>query len=115
MAATGARIIGEPYTAIAKRFLIGAWFATSSWAKAHPEQVKRFVEAVGAAGTWANAHHAESAKILEKYTKIALGPNAPRTTYTTKLDANEITPLLDAAAKYKALKAPIAASDLLLK
>jgi NitT/TauT family transport system substrate-binding protein len=115
MAATGARIIGEPYTAIAKRFLIGAWFATSSWAKAHPDAVKRFVEAVDAAGTWANAHHAESAKILETYTKITLGPNAPRTTYTTKLDAKEITPLLDAAAKYKAIKAPISASDLLLK
>jgi NitT/TauT family transport system substrate-binding protein len=111
--AGGARIIGQPYNAIAKEFLIGGWFATSSWAKEHPDQRKRFVEAIIEAGKWANGHHAESARILEKYTKIHISPTMKRTAYAERLDAAMIQPLIDAAAKYKALKSGFPAADLI--
>ncbi len=113
--ADGSKVIGAPYTAIARQFLIGGWFATNSWAKEHADIVKRFVSATIEAGVWANSHHAESAKILEKYTKITVLPQMKRSIYATKLEASEIQPLLAAAAKFKATKAVVNANDLLLK
>jgi NitT/TauT family transport system substrate-binding protein len=111
--AGGARVLGQPYTSIAKQFLIGGWFTTSAWAKSHPAELKRFVAAIAEAGRWANGHRAESARILEKYTKIHVSPSMKRTTYAERLSASEIQPLIDAAAKYKSLKAPFPASELI--
>jgi NitT/TauT family transport system substrate-binding protein len=111
--AGGARIIGQPYTAIAKQFLIGGWFTTGAWAKAHPAELRRFVAAIEEAGRWANGHRAESARILEKYTKIHVSPSMKRTTYADRLTPSEIQPLIDAAAKYKSLKAPFPASEMI--
>jgi len=113
--AGGARVIGQPYTAISKQFLIGGWFTTSAWAKAHPDELKRFAGAIVDAGKWANTHRDESAKILEKYTKITVSPAMKRTTYAEHLSAADIQPLLDAAVKYKALKNPVAAADLIAR
>jgi len=110
--AHGLHELAACYDAIAKEFLIGAWFATSTWAKAHPEELKRFVGATIEAGKWANAHHAESAKILEKYTKIQVTTGMRRAVYADRLEAAQMQPLIDAAAKYGALKAPFRAADL---
>lgn len=111
--ADGARIIASPYAAISKQFLIGGWFTTSAWAKAHPDVVKRFVAATLEAGKWANGHHAESAAILEKYTKITISPTMKRTIYAERLDTGDIQPLIDAAAKYKSLKNTFPAAELI--
>lgn len=111
--AGGARVIGTPYSSISKRFLIGGWFSTSAFAKAHPDVVKRFAAAILEAGKWANGHRAESAKILAAYTKIRVAPAMKRTIYAERLDAGEIQPLIDAAAKYKSIKSAFPASDLI--
>ena len=111
--AGGARVIGQPYTGIAKQFLIGGWFTTGTWAKAHPNELKRFVSAIVDAGKWANGHRAESAKILEKYTKIHVSPGMKRTIYAERLTPAEIQPLIDAAAKYKSIKTSFPAADLI--
>ena len=100
-------------TAIAKQFLIGGWFTTSAWAKAHPAELKRFVGAIVDAGKWANGHRAESARILEKYTKIHVSPGMKRTLYAERLNASDIQPLIDAAAKYKSIKSGFPASELI--
>ena len=111
--AGGARVIAQPYTSIAKQFLIGGWFANSAWAKAHPAELKRFVGAIVEAGKWANGHRAESAKILEKYTKIRVSPAMKRTIYAERLSPGEIQPLIDAAAKYHSLKSAFPAAELI--
>jgi NitT/TauT family transport system substrate-binding protein len=110
--AGGARVLAQPYTAIAKQFLIGGWFANGTWAKAHPAELKRFAGAIVEAGRWANGHRAESAKILEKYTKIRVSPAMKRTIYAEHLNPAEIQPLIDAAAKYHSLKSPFPAAEL---
>lgn len=110
--AGGARIIAQPFTAIAKQFLIGAWFSTTTWAKDHPDLVKRFVAATIEGGVWANGHRAESAKILEKYTKIHVSAEMKRTVYATRLEASDVQPLIEAAARYHAIKASFPAADL---
>lgn len=111
--AGGARIIGQPYSAIAKQFLIGGWFTTSAWAKAHPDEMKRFVSAIIESAKWANTHHAESEHILEKYTKVRVSPTMKRSVYAERLNPADIQPLIDASAKYGSIKATFPASELI--
>ena len=111
--AGGARELAQPYTAIADRFLIGGWFVTRPWASAHPEQLRRFAAAIVEAGRWANGHRSESAQILEKYTKVRVSSRMRRAVYADRLDAAQIQPLVDAAAKYGSLRAAFPAAELL--
>ncbi|HEX3465331.1 MAG TPA: ABC transporter substrate-binding protein [Candidatus Elarobacter sp.] len=106
-----ARLLAPVYSSVAKEFLIGAWFARADWVKAHPDAVKRFAAAIVETSRWANTHHAESAKILEKYTKQAISPNIHRVRWAERLDAASAQPLIDASAKYKVLKAAFPAAE----
>jgi NitT/TauT family transport system substrate-binding protein len=111
--ARGDRIIGDCYDAIAPNFLIGAWFTTGAWAKAHPDLVKRFQRAMSDAAAWANRNQAASGDLLTKYTQIIVEPGMRRSVYAEKLDPAQIQPLIDASAKYGALKASFPAGDLI--
>ena len=73
-----ARILTPVYNAVAPTFIIGAWFTTTAWAKAHPDLLERYVAAITEAGAWANKNQPASAKILEKYTKIESKPGMKR-------------------------------------
>jgi ABC-type nitrate/sulfonate/bicarbonate transport system substrate-binding protein len=110
--ARGNRVLGYAYDGIAPTFLIGAWFTTGAWAKAHPDLVKRFQKAMLTSAAWANKNRALSAQILTKETKIVVEPTMKRTTYGEKLDAALMQPLIDATAKYGTLKASFPAIDL---
>ena len=107
-----ARILAPVYNAVASTFIIGAWFTTSDWAKAHPDVLARYVAAIDDAGAWANKNQAASAKILEKYTKIESKPGMKRVLFPEKSDLTLMQPVIDATAKYKVIKAPFPASDL---
>jgi NitT/TauT family transport system substrate-binding protein len=110
--AKGNRVLGNAYDGIAPSFLIGAWFTTGAWAKAHPDEVKRFQRAMFATAAWANQHRTESAAILNRATKIVVQPSMKRTTYGEKLEPALMQPLIDATAKYGTLKASFPAIDL---
>jgi NitT/TauT family transport system substrate-binding protein len=107
-----ARILTPVYNAIAPSFIIGAWFTTSDWAKAHADLLARYVAAITEAGAWANKNQPASAKILEKYTKIESKPGMKRVVFPEKSDLALMQPLIDATAKYKVIKATFPASDL---
>jgi NitT/TauT family transport system substrate-binding protein len=110
-----ARILTPVYNAIAPTFIIGGWFTTSDWAKAHPDLVTRYVAAITEAGAWANKNQGASAKILEKYTKIESRPGMKRVLFPEKPDLALMQPAIDATAKYKVIKATFPASDLAAK
>jgi NitT/TauT family transport system substrate-binding protein len=110
--AHGNRDLGNAYDAVASSFLIGAWFTTGAWAKAHPDVVKRFQKAMLVTAVWANKNRPQSAEILAKATKIQFEPTMKRTTYGEKLDAAMMQPLIDATAKYGTLKTAFPAIDL---
>jgi NitT/TauT family transport system substrate-binding protein len=112
VASGSARILAPVYDAVAPTFIIGAWFTTADWAKAHPDLVARFVAAINEAGAWANKNQAASAKILEKYTKIESKPGMKRVTFPEKSDLTLMQPAIDATAKYKVIKATFPAADL---
>jgi NitT/TauT family transport system substrate-binding protein len=107
------RILAAPMESIGREFLVGVWFATSSYAKSHPEIVRAFAAAMADAANWANRNQSESAKILEAHTGVPLGANAARVLFANRLDVKQIQPVIDASAKYGALKAPFPASQLL--
>jgi ABC-type nitrate/sulfonate/bicarbonate transport system substrate-binding protein len=106
------RILAPVYDAIAPSFIIGAWFTTPDWAKAHADLLTRYVAAIDQAGAWANKNPAASAKILEKYTKIESKPGMKRAVFPEKNDVTLMQPAIDATAKYKVIKATFPAADL---
>ena len=111
--AKGDRVLGNCYDGIAPRFLIGAWFTTGAWAKAHPDLVKRFQKSMAVTAAWANKNQAASGALLTKYTQIVVEPGMKRTVYAEKLDPALIQPLIDASAKYGAIGSTFPALDLI--
>jgi NitT/TauT family transport system substrate-binding protein len=107
------RIFSTPMESIGSEFLFGVWFTTIPYAKAHPDVVKAFAASMAEAANWANRNQGESAKILEAHTGVTMGANAARVLFANKLDVKQIQPVIDASAKYGALKAPFPASQLL--
>jgi NitT/TauT family transport system substrate-binding protein len=107
------RIFSTPMESIGMEFLFGVWFTTLAYAKANPQVVKAFASAMAEAANWANRNQGESAKILEAHTGVTMGANAARVLFANKLDVKQIQPVIDASAKYGALKATFPASQLI--
>ena len=108
------RVLAPTHDAIAKEFLVGAWFSTTAWAQAHPDLVARFRAVMRETARWANSHHAESSKILEKYMKLTAAPGMRRVPFAETIDRAQVQSLIDMAAKYGALKSSFPAAELLL-
>lgn len=107
------RVLGDCYDGIANNFLIGAWFTTGSWAKAHPDLVKRFQKAMYASAAWANKNQTASGEIATKYTKIVFTPGMKRAIFAEKMDPALMQPLIDASAKYGAIPKAFPAKDMI--
>ncbi|MFN2460658.1 MAG: hypothetical protein ABR591_08230, partial [Candidatus Velthaea sp.] len=109
-----ARVFAKPYDALGERFMINGWFATDDWIKKNPSAAKRFAEAIYEAAHWANAHHAESAKIFERHSKIepAVIERMVRVTYGERFDPKTMQAVVDTAARYKALGQSFPVSEL---
>jgi NitT/TauT family transport system substrate-binding protein len=96
------RVIGSPYDAVAKDFLVSAYFTTEPWAKDHADVLNRFIGAIYDAGAWANKNRAKSADLLIQYSKIdpaAVGAMT-RVQYGEHLTAAMLQPVVNVAAKY---------------
>jgi NitT/TauT family transport system substrate-binding protein len=106
------RVLGAPYDAIAKQFLISAWFTTTAYAQAHPDIVKKFQDVMSQTARWANTHQTESAAILKKYTQLETTPTMARIRYGDRLNPADVQPLIDTAVRYGTLKATFPAADL---
>jgi NitT/TauT family transport system substrate-binding protein len=109
----GCRLLAPTHDAIAKTFLVGAWFSTNAWAADHVDAIRRFRAVMVETARWAKTHHAESAKILERYTKLATPAGMRRVPFAETAEPAQIQPVIDAAAKYGVLKSAFPASELL--
>ncbi|HXP92824.1 MAG TPA: ABC transporter substrate-binding protein [Candidatus Binatia bacterium] len=106
------RVLAPTYSAIANEFMIGAWFSTLDYAKAHPDIIRKFAAVVLETARWANKNQARSAQILAKYAKVTVSSTMARVGYAERLAPSQIQPLIDAAARYGTIKASFPASDL---
>jgi ABC-type nitrate/sulfonate/bicarbonate transport system substrate-binding protein len=104
-------------SAIGPRVQLGGWIANAVWARANPEIVASFNDAIVRANEWGNAHHDLSAQILAKHGRLDADVLAKmnRATYATRLVAAEIQPAIDVAARYGAIPQSIPAERMLFK
>lgn len=96
----GCRVLAATHDAIAKQFLVGAWFSTASWAQSHPDAIRRFRQVMVETARWAATHHAESKRILERYTHLEAPADMKRVPFAERAEASQIQPVLDAAARF---------------
>ncbi|MEA2688812.1 MAG: NitT/TauT family transport system substrate-binding protein [Candidatus Eremiobacteraeota bacterium] len=109
------KVLAQPYDAIGERFMINGWFAGDDWIKKNPATAKKFVEAIYEAGKWANTHHAESAKILDKHSRAdaSVVSRMRRASYGERFDAKAMQSMIEAAVHFKALTKSFSAGDLI--
>jgi NitT/TauT family transport system substrate-binding protein len=98
------RLLGYPYDAVAKEFLIGGWFTTRQWAESNADVVDRFAAVMRETAQWANRkeNQAKSAEILTRYTTIdpTVVASLIRVRFGEQLTAASVQPQIDVAAKY---------------
>jgi ABC-type nitrate/sulfonate/bicarbonate transport system substrate-binding protein len=113
--ATGKVRMIPTYGAIAPQFLLSAWFTTADWAKSHAEVVKTFARVVAQAAAYTNAHHAETAPLIADLSGIPVATieHMTRVTDGTTLNPALLQPVIDAAAKYGAIKRAYRAQELI--
>lgn len=97
----------DPFATLAPRNLVGVWFASTHWAQSNRPLVAAFNHAMTRTAQWANSHHAQSAPMLQKFTKIDSATlNAMvRATYPTRFEVSEMQPLIDLVAHYALIPA----------
>jgi NitT/TauT family transport system substrate-binding protein len=115
IAANQARVLAPAYSSISPHFVFAAYFTAESYAQAHPDIVRKFMEIIYRASAYTNAHHAATAQMMADATKAPLDvvQRMNRVDGATSLDAREIQPLIDAAAKYHLIPAAFPATDML--
>lgn len=111
------RALGAPFDVVAKTFVLSSFYARRNWLSANADTARRLVAAIYVTARWSNTHRADTARVLVKNQRIdpAVVARMTRTQYAVSLDLAMLQPIVDIAAKYKAVKQPIAAADLVLK
>lgn len=114
--ANNVRVFVDPMQYIAPRFMYSAWFSSPAFVQRNPDLIKRFTQTMYAVAKWANTHHAETAVIIARYTKLDVGDvnHMIRADFSESLRLSELQPLLDEAAKFNYISRPMQASELLL-
>jgi NitT/TauT family transport system substrate-binding protein len=107
-----ARMLAAVYDAIGDKFMISAYFTTEEYAKAHPDVIRKFAEVIVNAGIWANKNHVESAKILEKYSGVAVPPSATRVTYAERMRPADIDAVLATLQQYNLVKPGVKSAEM---
>lgn len=112
--ANGVKILADLDKVVANVYVNSCWFAMHDFAQKNPEAMRRFQVAIYGAQKWANAHHAESAAILAKYSKMDLDlvRRMNRSTFAEQLRVPDIQTFLDFAAKYGLIAKPVSAASL---
>jgi NitT/TauT family transport system substrate-binding protein len=107
------RLLANTGAEISPLVVEGGYFCTTDYAKSHAELIKKFSKAVLDAGKWANSHRDEAAAIMAKYAKSS-GKSTGHAVYPETFKARDLQPLIDASAKYGALKSSFNAADLVI-
>lgn len=109
------RVLGHASEGIANHFLGTAWFSSRDWTRAHPAAVAVFAQVLRSSATYVNAHHAETIPMMAAFTGISAArfEGMPRELAGTTLDAADLQPVIDAAARYDTIDKTFPASALI--
>jgi len=113
VSAKKARVLGWSSEAIAKRFLLTAYFTTRDFAQKNPDVVAHFAQAMAQSGLYLNTHHAESVALVARFTGALpeVVASLPGETFAATLDPKDVQPYIDASVKYKFIPERIEASS----
>lgn len=102
-------------SAIGKRFLFSVWFTSSDFAKANPEAVKRFTAVITQAQAYVNGHHRDMAPLVADLAGLPVAEveNAKMATCGTTLQPADLQPIINLAAKYRAIPQAFDAKDVI--
>lgn len=71
------RMVAPVYDAIGNNVLLGGYFTTIAYAKAHPEIIRTFIDVLAQTARWANRNPRESAAILARHAKSHAANSSP--------------------------------------
>lgn len=109
------RVVGHPYDAIAKRFMIAGWVATSDWSTKNPDAARGFAAAMREASIYANANPEKTIGPVAEFTKVdpEIALRGPGTNDPPYLDASDVQPVVEAAVRYGLIPKTFDASTML--
>jgi NitT/TauT family transport system substrate-binding protein len=112
----GCRSLGNSGDAIANRYLNTGYFCMAEFGAKNRAALVRLAQALEEAGTYTNAHPGETAPLVAEYTNVPLATiqRMTRQIAGTRLQAREVQPVIDVAARYGAIAAPFDAATMLL-
>jgi NitT/TauT family transport system substrate-binding protein len=110
------RVFADAFSAVAPRFTLGIWVTSKQWADAHKDLVASFAAVMSKTAQWSNANHAQSAVILSKHSRIepSVAASMARVPNATRLQASDMQPVIDLAAKYGTLPTPPLSAETLI-
>jgi NitT/TauT family transport system substrate-binding protein len=108
------RVVGDPVSALGNHHTDSMWFTTIAFAQKNPAVIDRFTRTIHDAAVYVNGHPAETAPLLTKFAKMdSTDAMTHRTLQGTRLDAANLQPMIDAAARYKTIPERFDAKDLI--
>jgi NitT/TauT family transport system substrate-binding protein len=109
------RLIAPIFDAIAKRFLLGAWFTTTDYVAKNRSVAERFSRVVAEAAADFSAKPDDTVDDIVAFTGLDrdLILHMQRTTQTPVALASDLQPVIDVAAKYAFIERPFPAAELM--
>lgn len=109
------RALAHHFDGIAPRFMYTAWFTTKTYAAANPAAVRNMTQALKKAAVYVNAHHAQTADMIAKFTSLepAQVAKMTRVEQGTTLDPKLVQPVIDTMLRYKTLAQPVDVHDVM--
>jgi ABC-type nitrate/sulfonate/bicarbonate transport system substrate-binding protein len=109
------RVVGFQNDGVAKHYQSALLFANADWVAQHRDTVDRFVRVVREANAYTSAHESEVAPLIAQFVGVDAGslskvhhPGRP-----LYLDAAQVQPLIDLAARYHVIPQSFPAADLI--
>jgi NitT/TauT family transport system substrate-binding protein len=115
LAAGSQRVLAPAYSSISPHFVFASYFTAESYAKAHPDIVRKFMSTIYRAAAYTNTHHQATVQMMAETTKAPaeIIAHMARVDGATSLDPREIQPMIDVAAKYHLVPNAFPAAEML--
>jgi NitT/TauT family transport system substrate-binding protein len=97
------------------QFMIGSWFAKKDWIEKNPGLATAFTRAINKASDFIAAHPEKAHEILAKNTKMTpdLIEKITLPAFSSRFDKSDLQPMIDMSAKYKFIKEPFSAEEIM--
>jgi NitT/TauT family transport system substrate-binding protein len=115
LASGTARVLGNAYSAIAKKLPVSAWYTTRALLAARPDAAKRFTDVMRRASDYANAHPDEMDALIADYAKIppAVLRAMAHAHQGAAVDATGLQAIIDASATYRLIDKSFPAKEMI--